>query len=173
MGRRRNWQEAAFSGMKDSYKYDVLNICLVAYRTSLEKNNVKKQELAKAKNENHKKAMKILQPSTISTYFKQLFSRFAQNGIQFTKSDYKNAGAGAFTAVMKDIMGNACEYVDDYGRSPQRSDYDPEEDMKLRTRANPPWDLTNYEDLLDLTVWQILTYYMLRGSREVSCVLCF
>lgn len=173
IGRKHRVFYLLISGPKDSYKYDVLNMCLVAYGTSLEKANVKRQTLAKARNENHKKAMKTLQPSTLSTYFKQLFSRFAQNGILFTKSDYKNAGAGSFHAVMKDIMGNACNYIDDYGRCPKRSDYDPKEDYKIRNCANPPWDLTDYNDLLDITVWQILTYFMLRGSREVRFFLLF
>lgn len=173
IGRKQRVFYLLIGGTKDPYKYDVLNMCLVAYGCSLEKANVKKQELAQARNENHKKALKTLQPSTICTYFKQLFSCFAQNGILYTKSDYRNAGAGAFTAVMKDIMGNACKYVDDYGRCPHRSEYDAEEDIKLRNNANPPWDLNNYDDLLDLTVWQVLTYYMLRGSREVSFILFF
>lgn len=168
IGRKHRVFYLLISGPKDAYKYDVLNMCLVAYGTSLEKANVKRQELSKARNENHKKAMKTLQPSTMATYFKQLFSRFAQNGILFTKSDYKNAGAGSFNAVMKDIMGNACDYIDDYGRAPNRSNYDPEEDRKLRSCANPPWDLSNFDDLLDVFVWQVLTYYMLRGSREVG-----
>lgn len=149
-------------------KYEILNICLMVYATRLERENVKKQELTQARNKKHKRAIKTLQPSTMSTYFKQLFARFHQYGILFNMLDFKNTRAGSFTVVVSNRIGEACEEIDDYARAPNRSFYNPDKDRKLREDAKPAWDLNNYEDLLYLTVWQVLTYFMLRGSQEVS-----
>lgn len=173
VGRKKRIFYILLSGPKDDYKYDVLNMCLTVFAENLTKESVKKSQIRNAKNKNHEAAIKMLQPNTISTYFKALFAQFHRNGIEYTQLDYKNGGPGTYTAVVKGKMANACKHIDDYGRSPNRSDYDPEEDYKLRNCASPKWDFDNYDDILALTVWQVLTNFMLRGSREVRFCLFF
>ena len=64
-------------------------------------------------------------------------------------------------------MADAAKYIDNYGRAPMRSAYNYNEDYKLRNCANLPWDLNNYNNLLTLLIWQLLTDFMLCGSLEV------
>ena len=124
-----------------------------------------------AKTEEEREQMTMYQPNSLGTMHRQLFAQFRRNGIQMSQGDFKNGGAGSYCAYWKSKMADAAKVIDDYGRMPRRSAFDKDEEYKLRNMANPPWNFNEYNDVLSLFVWQLLTVFMLRGSQEVSIML--
>ena len=109
----------------------------------------------------------MYQPNMLNKIHKQLFAKFQRNGILLQQKDYNSYGAGSYKAYWKTSFAETVEHREDYGRLPNRSSYDPNEDMKLRTQACPEWDFYNFRNLMWLFTFRIMTDYMLRGSQEV------
>jgi hypothetical protein len=121
-------------------------------------------------------AATMYQPNMLEKIHKQLFAEFRRNGILIQQKDYNNYGSGSYKAYWKSLFAETVQHREDFGRLPNRSSYDPNEDVKLRKHACPEWDFTNFRDLMFLFTFRIMTDYMLRGSQEVQlyayCVLC-
>lgn len=71
-------------------------------------------------------------------------------------------------------MLHAAKFRKEFGRSPERAYFDPNEDWKLRHKAQPEFNiLGNWDDLMQVYYWVISTHFMLRGSLEVRFICCF
>ena len=157
-------------GPRNEDKKKMINMCLVVFGEKLrkEKSHGLEKKIEAARCDKEKENLSMYQPSTLGTMHRQLFANFRRNGIEFSQSDFKHGGAGTFHAYWKNKMAEAARYIDNYGRTPMRSSYDVDEEYKLRNSANPPWNLGEYNDILALLVWQMITSFMLRGALEVS-----
>ena len=166
--RRVFYKEVA--GEKDEKKERTLNLCLVVFAEKLRKDekSVPKALLDSARTEEEKQILRMYQPNSLGTMHRQLFAHFKRNGIEYCQADFKHGKSGSFYAYWKHKMAEAAKVIDNYGRAPKRSEFDEDEDYKLRNCANPPWNFNEYNDLLHLIVWQLLTQFMLRGAQEVS-----
>ena len=69
-----------------------------------------------------------------------------------------------------DRFNNAQEHRPSYGHLPNQAAVDLKEEEKLRKCE---WDLTKYQDLLDLFVFRSMKVFFLRASKEVQCFLVF
>ena len=158
------------SGPKDGKKERVLNLCMIVFAEKLRKTekSVLKSTLARARTEKEKENLLMYQPNSIATMHRQLFAEFRRKGIEYCQADFKHGGNGTFYAYWKQKMSEAARTVDNYGRAPKQSAFDKDEEYKLRNCANPPWNFNEYNNLLHLLVWQLLTCFMLRGAQEVS-----
>jgi hypothetical protein len=155
-------------------KKDTLNGALVFFAQALRKLDT--TEVKPGTHSIQEVANTMYQPNTLEKIHKQLFAEFRRNGILLQQKDYNSYGAGSYKAYWKSLFAETVEHREDFGRLPNRSSYDPNEELKLRTRACPEWDFTNFRDLMWLFTFRIMTDYMLRGSQEVRlypyCVLC-
>jgi hypothetical protein len=146
-------------------KKATLNACLVFYAQALKK--VGSSDVQLGSHDLKEVAMSEYQPNTLEKIHKQLFAEFRRNSIYLQQRDFKHFGAGSYKAYWKTRMAATVEHRDDYGRLPNRSTYDVNEEWKLRNKASPPWDFTNFKDLMWLFTFRVMTDYMLRGAKEV------
>jgi hypothetical protein len=146
-------------------KKDTLNACLVFYAQALKK--VDSSDVQAGSHDLMEVAMSEYQPNTLEKIHKQLFAEFRRNSIYIQQRDFKHYGAGSYKAYWKTRMAATVEQRDDYGRLPNCSTYDVNEEWKLRNQASPPWDFTNFKDLMWLFTFRVMTDYMLRGAKEV------
>ena len=68
-------------------------------------------------------------------------------------------------------MNVAVLHRSDYAALPKQAIVQLNENVLLRTKANPPWNLEVYDDLLHLFVFIGMKIFILRASKEVRiCV---
>lgn len=140
----------------------------MVFGKTLRKKTVKKKLLDTARTQAEKDALYQYAPSTLSTMHKQLFSEFCRNGIAYSQQDFSTCKHGSYHAYWRNEMAVTAKVLPNYGKLTHHSAYDPEEDFKLRNNAQPPWNFDDFNDLLLLFVWQVMTCFMLRDRHEVS-----
>jgi hypothetical protein len=114
------------------------------------------------------------QPNVVGVVFRSLFAVFAKRRIRMKLAEYEHM-PGSFFALWKEHMLFAAQARPNFACNPDRAFFDPDEDYKLRHKANPEFDLlNNFDDLIGIYYWVLSTHFMLRGSKEVRFVLsCF
>lgn len=146
-------------------KKDTLNGALVFFAQALRK--IDASQVSPGTHTTVEVANTMYQPNTLEKIHKQLFAEFRRNGILLQQKDYTNYGTGSYKAYWKTVFAETVSHREDFGRLPNRSAYDPNEDVKLRTCASPAWDFHDFRDLMWLFTFRVMTDYMLRGSQEV------
>jgi hypothetical protein len=163
-GRLRRQLFILCQGAKSQAKMEILNSVLLIFASSLLQKKYRGTDLSSLSTEELAEAQ--YQPSTLSTMHKQLFADFNREGITIKLSNFKTFH-GSFQAYWKGSFLATAQLRPDYGRLPNQAPVDQDEDFKLRNNAKPPWDFTQYNDLICVFVWQLLTTFMLRGCQEV------
>ena len=113
-------------------------------------------------------ACAIYQPNSVETMHKKLFSFLATRGVLYSFSHDFNQ-EGGFQAYWIQLYAMAQSFRDDLGNKPHQAAVDFNSEKKIREcgRYDP---FQNYNDMLKLLVRNVIKYFALRGSLEVSYI---
>ncbi len=105
----------------------------------------------------------------MKTYHKQIFAEFKRNGILIEQKLLKQR-PGNYHQLWEERMNSAVLLRVDYATLPKQAIVQLDENILLRTKANPPWDLESFDDILYLFVFLGMKIFILRASKEVRTV---
>jgi hypothetical protein len=111
------------------------------------------------------------QPGTLKTYHKQIFAEFKRNGI-LIEQKLLTKRPGNYDQLWRERMEEAVKHRSDYATLPKQAIVEVNENVLLRTKANPPWNFDLFEDVMDLFVFVGMKIFILRASKEVRLCVC-
>ena len=154
-------------GLRRNATKEIINTAVLWFATKFFK---KKSPLILESASDEAIATAMYQPNTAQTKLKDLFRCFSRQGIPYSLSKDFN-GEGEIQAFFKKNMAIAAKHRPlEYGHKPMASQFDQDEDRKLRTLQMQPY--LNYDDCLKSMVWKMGKAFGVRGSIEM-CDLTF
>jgi hypothetical protein len=101
---------------------------------------------------------------SIEFFHKVLFAEFKRKGVWIEQRLLKKY-PGSYDALWRARMANASKHRPDYARLPNQAIVDIDEERKLRAVH---WDLSEFNNLINLFVFRGMKIFILRASKEVS-----
>jgi hypothetical protein len=147
-------------GTSTNIKMALLNTLMLAWSYEFHKPRVTKQNVAST-----------YQPNYTDKTIRQLFKCFHDCGITMCHSDFRSF-VGSYWCYFKGRFCIAVQCRPDFGRNPFRAAVEHDDEIKMRTQAKPPLEVSSsFEDNLLVALYKVARDFMNRGGCEVCCLL--
>jgi hypothetical protein len=147
-------------GTSTNIKMSLLNTLMLAWSYEFHKPKVSKQNVSST-----------YQPNYTDKVIRQIFKCIHDCGILICHSDFRSF-VGSYWCYFKGRFCIAVQLRADFGRNPFRAAVEHDDEIKMRTQANPPLEvLTSFDDNLLVALYKVARDFMNRGGCEVCLLL--
>jgi hypothetical protein len=147
-------------GSSTNVKMHLLNTLMLAWSYDFHMPKVSKDS-----------AKSTYQPNYTDKVVRQIFKCFHDAGIMMNHADFRGF-VGSYWAYFKGRFAIAVQVRSDFGRNPFRAAVEYDDEIKMRTNANPPLQvLSSYDDNLLVALYKVARDFMNRGGCEVCLLL--
>ena len=147
-------------GAQTSAKLDLLNAMMIVWAREFK---MKKKPGTQA----------MYQPNYVEKCCQHIFKCLHNTGVTLNHADF-NGMCGSYWAYFSKEFDKASVDRPKFGKLPMRASVEYDDEYKLRFKAEPPFDLRNYNDLNKvLTLYKVTRDFTNRGGKEASFSLCF